>query len=764
MLAALAAAAATADGERNPVRRHPHAGASPAATLAIIVKLRAVNAAPLPAASARARVEDLATRAGLALQGARSITDRLHVVQVATGEPGGTPEELLAKLRADPEVQYAEVDQRRYVHSTPNDTLYSEQWYLMPSSAVTPSAIDAQTAWNTTTGPTGLVIADIDTGVRFEHPDLLSVANGGRLLPGHCFIHDAFVANNNSCPGADASDPGDWVTGADLSKAECSNQTQPQVSSWHGTRVAGMLGALTNNALGIAGVTWNPLILPVRALGVCGGSDSDIISGMLWAAGITVSGAPTNSTPARIINLSLGGTGACPQSYQDAIEQITALGVLIVASAGNEGGPLDTPANCPGVAGVAGLRHAGTKVGFSSLGPAVALGAPAGNCVNTGANEPCLYTLTTATNLGTTSPGTNDYTGYYYCDPSTGSNVNCQIGANQYRTYNLGTSFAAPQVAGIGALMLAVNIKLNSCQLIERLQQGALPYPQMSVGESPQPPMCHVPAGASDVQDTECICTLDGRTCGAGMASASGALAQALRPIAAVTLPAAVTAGQSLQLKGDGSAAATNHTLTAFGWSNAGGVTLTVQNASSATATVTPPACGLATLAFTVTDDAGRQDTARVIVSPSSVSSAAPATAGQAACSVAPPAVQVAVCPASQILATSSTQSFTASLANTSNTNVTWEVDGIPGGNATVGTISSTGVYSAPGSVPAGGMVTVSAVATADDTATASAQLTINGPGGSGGGGGGALDWLLLGGAAALLVGRQARAPSRASA
>ena len=764
VVAAVAAAAATTDVERNPVRRHPHAGASHPAAVAIIVKLRAADAAtPAAAAAAGARLEGLATRAGLALQGARAITERLHVLQVATAEPGGTPAELLARLRADPQVQYAELDQRRYVHTAPNDTLYSEQWYLMPSSAVMPSAIDAQSAWNTTAGPTGLVIADIDTGVRFEHPDLLSVANGGRLLPGYCVISDPFVANNNTCPGADASDPGDWISSADLSRAECANQTQAQVSSWHGTRVAGMLGALTNNALGVAGVTWNPQILPVRALGVCGGTDSDIITGMLWAAGITVSGAPTNTTPARIINLSLGGTGACPQSYQDAVEQVTALGVLIVASAGNEGGPVDAPANCPGVAGVAGLRQAGTKVGFSSLGPGVALGAPGGNCVNTGANEPCLYTLTTTTNLGTTSPGTNDYTGYYYCDPTTGSNVNCQIGANQYRTYNLGTSFAAPQVAGIGALMLAVNTRLNSCQLIERLQQGALPYPQMSAGESPQPPMCHVPAGASDVQDAECICTPDGQTCGAGMVNASGALAQALRPIAAVALPAAVTAGQSLQLKGGGSAAATHHTLTAFGWSTAGGVTLNVQNASSATATVTPPACGLATLAFTVTDDAGRQDTARVVVSPSSVTSAAPATAGQASCAATPPAVQVAVCPASRILATSGTQSFTASLANTSDTNVTWEVNGIPGGNASVGTISSTGVYSAPGSVPPGGMVTVSAVAAADNAASASAQLTINAAAGSGGGGG-ALDWLLLGGAAALLAVRHARARGGASA
>src|SRR5579863_3081795 len=133
LMVAAVAAAATADLERNPVRRHPHAGASHAAAVAIIVKLRAADAAlPAADAAAGARLEALATRAGLALQGARAITERLHVLQVATREPGGTPEELLARLRADPEVQYAELDQRRYVHTAPNDTLYSEQWYLMP--------------------------------------------------------------------------------------------------------------------------------------------------------------------------------------------------------------------------------------------------------------------------------------------------------------------------------------------------------------------------------------------------------------------------------------------------------------------------------------------------------------------------------------------------------------------------------------------------------------------------------------------------------
>jgi len=767
MAAAVAAATAVIDVERNPVRRHPAVHIPTTGPQQLIVKLHAANAVPGVAvdavapvaveAGAAARLSALGVRTGLSLEGQRSITDNIHVVHVA-GTGGEAVEEILARLRADPEVQYAELDQYRFVHAMPNDTLYSEQWYLMPPSPAMPSAIDAQTAWTTTTGSAGLVIADIDTGVVFDHPDLMPVSGGGRLLPGYCFISDPVIANNSSCPGPEASDPGDWVTQADLSTSECVNAgvTNTSVSSWHGTRVAGILGAITNNGMGIAGTTWAGKLLPVRAVGVCGGLDSDIISGMLWAAGIAVSGAPINTTPANVINLSLGGSGACPADWQDAISQVTARGVLIVASAGNESGPMDTPANCTGVAGVVGLRQAGTKVGYSSLGPQASLGAPAGNCVNNPSDTaPCIDSLITTTNLGAQGPSTNDYTGQYYCDPTTGSytNGNCTIGNNQYRTYNLGTSFSAPQVAGVGALMLAVNAKLNSCQLISRLKEGALPFPQSSVGATTQPPMCP----SADPNTGECICTNDGQTCGAGMANAPGALAAALRPIAAVAVPASVSPGQVVQLKATGSAAVTGHALSTFGWSNAGGLNLTIQDANTSTASVTLPSCGLATVALTVTDDAGRQDTAQVVISPTSVTTTAPASAGQTACSVTAPPVQVAVCPASgSVQAGGGTQSFAATLASTSDTSVVWQVNGIDGGNASVGTISSSGVYTPPASLPASGTVTVTAVSAADNSATASAKLTITPPPGSGGGGG-ALDWLTLLGAACAVVRRRAR-------
>src|SRR3974390_552613 len=134
------------------------------------------------------------------------------------------------------------------------------------------------------------------------------------------------------------------------------------------------------------------MILPVRALGKCGGFDSDIIAGVRWAAGLPVTGVPTNPHPATVINLSLGSIGVCSALWRDAIDEVRSLGVVIVASAGNESGPIDSPANCNGVIAIAGLRNQGDKVGFSNVGSAAALAAPAGNCGTGGA---CAYSIDT---------------------------------------------------------------------------------------------------------------------------------------------------------------------------------------------------------------------------------------------------------------------------------------------------------------------------------------------------------------------------------
>ena len=700
VLAAISVAsaqAAAATHEHNPVLQHP-ASASDPTEQRILVKLRpnAAAAAHVQALSVNSTMQALATRSSLTFKQSREITNGLHLlkVQPSSGEP---IDATLARLRADASVESAEVDQRRFPHALPNDPLFTGQWY---EQATQPAGIDAVTAWDTTTGRSDVVIAELDTGVRYDHPDLLMASANGKLLPGYDFVSDPAVANDGDGRDADASDPGDWITSADAAGNTFSGCTVEN-SSWHGTRVAGILGALSNNATGITGITWQPKILPVRVLGKCGGSDSDILDAMRWAAGLHVTGVVDNSHPAQIINMSLGGSGACTSAEQTVINEVVAAGVTVVVSAGNEGGPVDSPANCVGVAGIAGIRNVGTKVGFSSLGPQVAVASPAGNCVN--ASGACLFSIDTSINNGTTTPGTNGYT--------------------DQMIPNLGTSFSAPIVAGIAGLMTSVNANLQPAQLIARLKEGAKTFP---VSSDATVPACHVPASASDLQTAECNCTTT--TCGAGMANAPGALKAALRPIAAVAVPATVSAGQNVLLAGTGSAAACNHSIVSYAWTNVGAATNAIQNANTSTATVVAPATGSFTVRLTVTDDAGHTDTADVIVSAASATTTAPANANSGKCPAAALPVTVSVTPATATVPAGRMQTFTATVANTANTAVTWSVNGVNGGNSTAGTISSAGVYTAPASVPAPATVTIKATSAADSTKSASAMVTVAAP------------------------------------
>jgi serine protease len=357
------------------------------------------------------------------------------------------------------------------------------------------------------------VVAVIDTGVRYEHPDLLWAAVGGNLLPGYDMVGEVQTANDGDGRDADPSDPGDWVTQAEISQRggtfyQCTDSAEN--SSWHGTQLSGLIAALTNNGVGMAGVAPSARVLPVRVLGKCGGYDSDIIAGMRWAAGLSVPGVPANPTPARVINLSLGGSGSCSLAYQQAVDQITAAGAVIVAAAGNSTGhAVSTPANCGGVIAVAGLRHVGTKVGFSSLGPEIAIAAPGGNCVNTGANAACLYPILTTTDLGTTGPAGSSYSDSY--------------------NISVGTSFSTPLVAGVAALALSVQPALTPPQVMQLLQGTARPFPPLgSISSSAAAPQCTAPqynAFGTPIDQLECYCTTT--TCGAGMLDAGAAIAAA---------------------------------------------------------------------------------------------------------------------------------------------------------------------------------------------------------------------------------------------
>ncbi len=707
IVACVAAAAARPAALPNPSLDYSDGG-----RVRVIVKLRGIGAQGVRADIDDRDVASLASRTGVPLRQTRSIDPGLRVLELGVVAAPGSVEPALERLRADPNVQYAELDRRRHAHAIPSDTLFPGQWYLQNGLA-TPSAVDAASAWDISTGSGGVVIAVLDTGVRHEHPDLALAGAGGRLLPGFDFVSDRRIANDGDGWDLDASDPGDWVTGNEASSLPFSG-CQASDSSWHGTRVSGIIGARSNNALGVSGLGWQGWILPVRVLGKCGGYDSDIVAAMLWASGLPVDGAPTNPYPARIVNMSLGGGDTCPQNYQDAINRLRSRGVLVVASVGNDGSSVEAPANCVGVAGIGAIRHAGTKVGFSNLGPGVALSAPGGNCVNIGFGEPCLYSIDTTTNLGTTTPTTDTYTDQFHI--------------------NVGTSFSAPIASGIAGLMLGVNGRLSTTQLIARLQEGAKkPFPTSS---DPSVPVCHVPAGVGDVQVSECECTT--QTCGAGMANAQGAMQAALRPVAAVALPGSVSPGQDVVLRGSGSGAACGRDINSHAWSivNGGATPPGIVGENTDTAVVVAPASGSYTVRLTVTDDAGRQDQADVIVTPSAASTTAPSSAGPIAC--LPPVLAISLAPlAATVQAGGATLSFSASVAGAGNGALAWYVNDVPGGNAVVGTISSTGLYTAPASRPSPAIVTLKVVPAADASRYASASITITSAPSSGGGGGG---------------------------
>jgi len=606
IVAALPMGGAHAASEFNPVAHEPRSS-STAGYIDVIVGLRqdAAGAAITKLANGADRATALAKRTGVTLGLQREISQTMLAGKVLLGDANSA--QVLERLRADAAVEFVVLDHRRYAHATnPNDALFSGQWYLQNTEV---SAVDAIDAWDREIGTTGVVIAVLDTGVLYDHPDIGRGDAGGKLLPGYDFVSMDHMTNDGNGRDSDPSDPGDWVDAADKANTAFTN-CDTTASSWHGTRVAGMIGALTNNTAGVAGLDWNSFILPVRVLGKCGGIDSDILAGMRWAAGLHVAGIPDNPTPARILNMSLGSTSACEATYRSVIEELAARKVLVVISAGNEGTQVSSPANCPGVAAVAAIRHAGSKVGFSNLGPEVTLAAPGGNCVNINGG-PCLFSLDTTSNNGATVPGANTYTD--------------QINSN------LGTSFSAPIVSGIAALMLSRNANLSTQQMLDRLREGSKPFPT-SVAGDPTVTECHVPVDGNDFQLVQCLCTT--ATCGAGMANAFNSLAAADRPIVAIALPANVSAGQNVTLNATASAAACNRALASFAWTVVAPTANppAIVGATSAIATVIAPATGSITLRITITDDLGRSDSADVVISPTQASANAPASAGNSAC------------------------------------------------------------------------------------------------------------------------------------
>lgn len=369
-----------------------------------------------------------------------------HLVRLNSGKKlAGIEADLyMAELAVNPDIVSIEPNTRQTIRLMPNDPFFrqGQQWGLNSAEG----GINASTAWDQSTG-SGIVIAIVDTGST-PHPDL-----DAQTVAGYDFISSTETARDNDGRDADPSDEGDWFEEGDCP----SRPDESQNSSWHGTHVAGIAAAQTNNGTGVAGVAFNAKVQHVRALGRCGGSLADIAEAIVWASGGSVPGIPANATPARVINLSLGGEGSCGTTYQNAINQARNRGSVVIVAAGNEDMAAANahPANCQGVVTVAANSKSGKRASYSNYGTTVDISAPGGDCEGSCSSDPSGMILSTL-NDGDTTPGTTP--GYYYMN---------------------GTSMAAPFVSGVAALMLAKTPSLTPDQVKSHLKNTARPFPAM---------------------------------------------------------------------------------------------------------------------------------------------------------------------------------------------------------------------------------------------------------------------------------------------
>ncbi len=326
----------------------------------------------------------------------------------------------IESFSAREDVLYAEPNFVYRVFGEPNDPHYDLQWHY--------KLIQLPAAWDITHGSPSVIVAVIDTG-KTGHPDL-----AGRQINGYDLISDAASAADGDGIDPDPTDEGDASGGTP--------------SSFHGTHVAGTIGAVTNNAKGVAGVTWMGKVMQVRALGKEGGTVFDISNAILFAAGLDNSSGALPPAPADVINMSLGGPGFSATMF-DAITEARAAGLVLFAAAGNEASSEPSyPAAYDGVISVSAVDFDGNQAPYSNFHSTVDLAAPGGDL-----------------SVDSDADG--------YPDGVLSTLYDDMKGEYVYAFYE-GTSMACPHAAGVAALMLAVAPALTPNQIENMLEATAV--------------------------------------------------------------------------------------------------------------------------------------------------------------------------------------------------------------------------------------------------------------------------------------------------
>ncbi len=521
---------------------------------ALIVKMRATGS-QLAQAQGGAYVRSLSNMAGVGVKAVRQISDSSSHVALDAPMTLSDARAVAARLASDPMVEYAEPDVAMRPFAAPTEPDFAlKQWNLFPPASIYPGnvvvpmgqpakttsapaagAANLIAAWDRTTGSDTVVVAVVDTGI-VNHPDLngnnvLGYTAAGRFLAGYDFVStNALGLPNGTVEGAEGAgqvgrdgspaDPGDAVSAADRANPLCNDNTPNQgaaaaPSTWHGSHSAGVVAATANNATGIAGIGWNVKILPVRALGRCGGAMSDVADAILWAAGRAVTGVPANANPAKVILVGAGGKVgvACSATLQSAIDAAVTDGSVVVAAAGNEGSVtgISAPANCNNVIAVTAHAINGENATYSNID---ALGGTQVTISAAGGGSPGSLGSSPGGPSGIDDPA---WDGYYIWS-TTPSGAGAPTLPFIY-TGRIGTSPAAAQVAGVAALIKSAVPAATPAQIKSAITTSARPFPDLT--------LC---APGRDFA---------GR-CGVGMLDATRAL-QAAGPPLVVTPPGNVT-------------------------------------------------------------------------------------------------------------------------------------------------------------------------------------------------------------------------------